>query len=120
MIQSILFSIKTGTACSCFQKINKVSKKWPKLYYICSSFNFLMLCIKLKLILFCCKIYLACFTLCLHYMYIVLYNCTLCCLFLTVFSVLYVQLYCTFYVNKSIKQGEYMLQQKIITYNFFS
>ena len=53
-------------------------------------------------------------------MYIVLCNCTLCCLFLTVFSVLYVQLYCTFYVNKSIKQGKYILQQKIITYNFFT
>ena len=34
-----------------------------KLYYICSSFNFLMLCIKLKLIIFCCKIYLPCFIL---------------------------------------------------------
>ena len=111
---SFIYKEKTGTACI-YIYIYKVYKKWPKLYYICSSFNFLMLCIKLKLIIFCCKIYLACFILLFTLLYTMLLVDHL-----TVFSVLYVQLYFTFYVNKSIKQGEYLLQQKIITYNFFT
>ena len=71
-----------------------------------------MLCIKLKLIIFCCKIYFPCFillftlhvhcTMQLYTMKLVFYR----------FSVLY--------VNKSIKQGKYILQQKINTYNFFT
>ena len=85
---------------------------------MCASFNFLIYCKKLKLIIFSCNIYLPC--LIVLFILHVQYNCTQSTQkwSKTQHSVFYVHLYCTCNINKAIKQGESMSQKKKISLIF--